>query len=60
MQVLLRPGINESDMAPHIPEDAPRTLLVASASLRLGAMPVSQFMTGRTYCIQKLHQASMD
>jgi hypothetical protein len=55
-QVLLRPGINETDMAPHIPEAHPRTLLVADRTLRLGAMPVSRFMTGRTFLTQRLHE----
>lgn len=55
--MLLRPGINETDMAPHIPEAHPRTLLVANKTLRLGAMPVSRFMTGRTFFTQRLHEA---
>ena len=54
LQVLLRPGINESDVGAHVSPRDDRLLLVANRSLALGVMPVSRFMTGRTYCVQRL------
>lgn len=55
--MLLRPGINESDVGPHLAPHHARVLLVGNRELRLGTMPVSRFATGRTYCVQRLHEA---
>ncbi len=53
---MLRPGITDDNVETFIAPDDGRVLLVAGRALRLGVVPVSRFMTGRTYCVQRLHQ----
>lgn len=53
---MLRPGIDEDNVSPQLAPDDERVLQVANRTVRLGVMPVSRFMTGRTFCVQRLHE----
>ena len=54
LQELLRAGIRRDDQKARVTDDNPKVALAFRGRVRLGIMPVSLFMTGRTYSLQRL------
>lgn len=57
MKELLRAGIPHArNVSKHLAKDNDRVLLAFRGKIRLGILPTSVLMTGRTYMLQRLDQ----
>ena len=52
-------GIPANDIASHVVADNPRVLAAFRGRVRLGILPVSLLMTGRTYFLQRLDRVRL-